>query len=197
MADDNQELKAANETIEALRKEIDSFKTKDLDSQLASVRAELAVKTKEVESLTTQVATITEASKSLAKRAEDAEQALETAEAALTEIASKTLKASRIDMAVKKGADAKAAETLVENLASLSDEAFAATLEVVAASFKSSTPPPSDTPAPPKSSIARIDEAVVEDDASLAVSSEVEKATAAETRRNLLGEFLSKNILSK
>lgn len=180
MADDTKtELQVANEALVALRAELDSYRTKDLDTKLAAALVDLKTKDDQIAVQATQITTLTEASETLAQRVEAAETALAEAQKALDLAAAEKLQASRIDMVVAKGADAAVAAKLVANLASLNDELFASTLETVAPSFVSAKSKLSETEV--------IDNAVPEKEAAL--------ASTATPNTSAVSEFLSAYVL--
>lgn len=153
-------------------------------SEEIKVNPEVVERDKKIEELTAQLEAIKETSATLTKRTEDAEAALEAAQTELEEIKSEQRKSARLATLTEKGADSETASKLVEKFMSLSDEAFAETVEILAAAWKTT----------PKSKVEAektvIDEATPEPDAALAStgegSAEVTRAAASEYFSNFL-----------
>jgi colicin import membrane protein len=185
------QLAAAHETITSLQASLETLKAQNSEATIAALRADVAARdasvaslTVEVDGLKAQVATLTGASAAVVARAEAAEAALAAANERIAAEAAERTQAARVALAVKAGATAEAAATLVENLKGLADDAFASTLEVVKASFVAPAPKAAATP-------AAIDNARPEKDAALASSADVD----GEARSAAIASFFESTVL--
>lgn len=175
------ELVSANERQAV---EIAGLKSRDADSRVAGLESELAAKAARVTSLETQLEAVNAGIGEVTRRAEAAEASLASVGKERDTLKAERSTAVRKALLVEKHAPEAVAASLVAKLSVLDDEAFAATVEAIAASWVAPSRP---------SPTAAIDGAVLEADVALAAAVNTEAAE----REDLLAisAFLSENVL--
>jgi hypothetical protein len=189
--------------VEELTREVAGLKNKDTEAAISGLKSEVASRDEAIKGLQTELASrdetiaglnsqlevVKETSKTFQARAEKAEADLANATEELATVKAAETRRGRLAILTQKGAKADVAEKFVDQLASLDDEKFAETVELVAAAWKPA--PAAKREADPV--VTAIKKATPEPEPALATASEND-SDREQARAAVVTEFISKSL---